>query len=136
LNASGDRRIVIAEAVMIKGVKFASIPVKDQDKALAFYTEKLGLKVVTDSLFDGKQRWIELAIPRAETKLVLFTGEGQEKMIGGFMNITFMADDVMATAREMKDKGVEFVQEPRKADWGTAAIFKDADGNQFVLSTP
>jgi predicted enzyme related to lactoylglutathione lyase len=136
LNASSDRRIVIAEVVMIKGVKFASIPVRDQDKALAFYTEKLGLKVVTDSLFDGKQRWIELAIPRAETKLVLWTGEGQEKMIGGFMNITFMADDVMATAKEMKDKGVEFVQEPQKADWGTAAIFKDVDGNQFVLSTP
>jgi hypothetical protein len=39
--------------------------------------------VVTDSPFDGKQRWIELGMPRAETKLVLFTAEGQEKMIGG-----------------------------------------------------
>ena len=46
-------------------------------------------------------------------------------MIGGFMNITFVADDVEATAKEMKAKGVEFVQEPKKADWGTAAIFKD-----------
>ena len=57
-------------------------------------------------------------------------------MIGGFLNITFVADDVEATAKEMKDEGVEFVQEPKKADWGTAAIFKDVDGNQFVLSTP
>jgi predicted enzyme related to lactoylglutathione lyase len=57
-------------------------------------------------------------------------------MIGGFMNVTFMADDVEATATDLKAKGVEFVQEPRKADWGTAAIFKDVDGNQFVLSTP
>ena len=122
--------------MMIKAVKFVSIPVRDQDKALEFYTKQLGLKVVTDSLFDGKQRWIELAIPRAETKLVLWTGEGQEQMIGGFMNVTFCADDVEATAKEMKAKGVEFVQEPKKADWGTAAIFKDADGNQFVLSTP
>jgi predicted enzyme related to lactoylglutathione lyase len=121
---------------MIKAVKFASIPVRDQDKALEFYTQKLGLKVVTDSLFDGKQRWIELAIPRAETKLVLWTGDGQDKMIGGFMNVAFCADDVEATAKEMKAKGVEFVQEPKKADWGTAAIFKDVDGNQFVLSTP
>ena len=118
---------------MIKAVKFVSIPVKDQDKALEFYTKKLGLKVITDSPFDGKQRWIELAIPRADTKLVLFTAEGQDKMIGGFMNITFVADDVEATAKEMKAKGVEFVQEPKKADWGTAAIFKDVDGNQFVL---
>jgi predicted enzyme related to lactoylglutathione lyase len=121
---------------MIKGIKFASIPVRDQDRALDFYTTKLGLKVITDSPFDGTQRWIELGAPRAETKLVLFTAPGQEQMIGGFMNVTFMADDVEATAAEMKSRGVEFVQEPQKADWGTAAIFKDPDGNRFVLSTP
>ena len=121
---------------MIKAIKFASIPVTDQDRALDFYTKKLGLRVITDSPFSSSQRWIELGIPRAETKLVLFTAEGQEKMIGGFMNVTFMTDDVEETANEMKAKGVEFVQEPQKADWGTAAIFKDVDGNQFVLSTP
>jgi catechol 2,3-dioxygenase-like lactoylglutathione lyase family enzyme len=126
-----DRRLQ-----MIKGIKFASIPVRDQDKALEFYTTKLGFKVITDSPFDATQRWIELGMPRAETKLVLFTAQGQEQMIGGFMNVTFMADDVVATAKEMKARGVEFVQEPQKADWGTAAIFKDIDGNQFVLSTP
>jgi catechol 2,3-dioxygenase-like lactoylglutathione lyase family enzyme len=121
---------------MIKAIKFASIPVTDQDRALEFYTKKLGLKVITDSPFDGKQRWIELGFPRTETRLVLFTAHGQEKMIGGSMNVTFMADDVFATATEMKDRGVEFVQDAKKADWGTAAIFKDPDGNQFVLSTP
>jgi catechol 2,3-dioxygenase-like lactoylglutathione lyase family enzyme len=121
---------------MIKAIKFVSIPVRDQDRALEFYTTKLGLKVITDSPFSGTQRWIELAIPRAETKLVLWTGEGQEKMIGGFMNVSFMADDVEATAKEMRARGVEFVQDPQKADWGTSAIFKDLDGNQFVLSTP
>jgi predicted enzyme related to lactoylglutathione lyase len=47
-----------------------------------------------------------------------------------------MADDVEAAAKEMKARGVEFVQDPQKADWGTAAIFKDCDGNRFVLSTP
>jgi predicted enzyme related to lactoylglutathione lyase len=121
---------------VIKAIKFASVPVTDQDRALAFYTQKLGLRVLTDSPFDGERRWIELGIPRAETKLVLFTAPGQEKLIGGFMNVTFAADDVEATAKELKARGVEFVQEPRKADWGTAAIFKDPDGNQFVLSTP
>ena len=121
---------------MIKAIKFASIPVRDQDKALEFYTKKLGMRVVTDSPFDANQRWIELGFPRADTKLVLFTAQGQEAMIGGFMNVTFCADDVIATAKELKDKGVEFVQDAEKADWGTAAIFKDPDGNQFVLSTP
>ena len=121
---------------MIKGIKFASVPVRNQDKALEFYTTKLGFKVITDSPFDATQRWIELGVPRADTHLVLFTTKGQEKMIGGFMNITFMTDDVEATAKEMKAKGVEFMQEPQKADWGTAAIFKDLDGNVFVLATP
>lgn len=92
--------------------------------------------MITDSPFDGTQRWIELGLPRADTKLVLFTALGQAAMIGGFMNVTFMADDVEATANELKSRGVEFVQEPEKADWGTAAIFKDIDGNRLVLSTP
>ena len=121
---------------MIKAVKFVSIPVTDQDRALEFYTGKLGFRVITDSPFDATQRWIELGIPRADTKVVLFIPHGQDRMIGGFMNITFMADDVEATANQMKARGVEFVQDPKKTDWGTAAIFKDLDGNVFVLSSP
>jgi predicted enzyme related to lactoylglutathione lyase len=121
---------------MIKAIKFANIPVSDQDRALEFYTKKLGLRVITDSPFNDRQRWIELGIPRAETRLVLFTAPGQDGLIGGLMNVTFCAEDVEATAQEMKARGVEFVQEPRKADWGMSAIFKDPDGNQFVLSTP
>ena len=78
---------------MIKAVKFVSIPVTDQDRALEFYTGKLGFRVITDSPFDATQRWIELGIPRADTKVVLFTPHGQDRMIGGFMNITFMADE-------------------------------------------
>jgi predicted enzyme related to lactoylglutathione lyase len=51
------------------------------------------------------------------------------------MNVTFWSDDVEATARDLKSKGVEFVMEPQKANWGTAAKFKDLDGNCFVLSS-
>lgn len=121
---------------MIKAVKFVSIPVSNQDRALEFYTRKLAMRVVTDSPFDSAQRWIELGIPRAETKVVLFTAAGQERMIGGFMNITFVTADVEETVRELKARGVEFVQDAQKADWGTSAVFKDPDGNQFVLSSP
>jgi catechol 2,3-dioxygenase-like lactoylglutathione lyase family enzyme len=45
---------------MIKQIKFVSIPVEDQDRALDFYTEKLGFTIITDQPFDEKQRWIEL----------------------------------------------------------------------------
>ena len=99
---------------MIKGIKFVSVPVRDQDRALEFYTKKLGMRVITDSPYDDTQRWIELGIPRADTKLVLFTTPEQERLIGGLLNITFVADDVVATAAELKARGVEFVQDPRK----------------------
>ena len=87
---------------MIKAIKFANVPVSDQDRALEFYTKKLGFRVVSDSPFDDRQRWIELGIPRAETRLVLFTAPGQEALIGSFMNLAFAAKDVEATAKELK----------------------------------
>jgi catechol 2,3-dioxygenase-like lactoylglutathione lyase family enzyme len=119
---------------MIKGVKFASIPVTDQDRALAFYTEKLGFRLLTDQPFSDEQRWIELGVPGADTRVVLFKfGDGLKP--GSQMNITFWADDVEATARELQSKGVQFVMQPKRQDWGTAAAFKDVDGNTFVLSS-
>jgi catechol 2,3-dioxygenase-like lactoylglutathione lyase family enzyme len=124
----------MAQTGTIRGVKFASIPVSDQDRALAFYTEKLGFRLLTDQPFDDRQRWLELGIPGADTRIVLFRFDnGMEP--GGQMNIAFWTEDVEATARELKSKGVAFTMEPTKADWGTAAIFKDPDGNTFVLSS-
>lgn len=49
--------------------------------------------------------------------------------------MTFAADDVEKTFRELVAKGVEFVMEPRKEEWGTAAAFKDPDGNTFVVAS-
>lgn len=119
---------------MIRGVKFVSIPVEDQDRALAFYTEKLGFRVVTDQPFSDKQRWIELGIPGADTGVVLFRF-GDHIKPGSMMNVTFWCDDVEATASEMKAKGVEFTMDPKKQDWGTSAVFKDIDGNVFLMSS-
>jgi catechol 2,3-dioxygenase-like lactoylglutathione lyase family enzyme len=123
------------EQKMIRGLKFISIPVKNQDAALKFYTEKLGFKVATDQPFDGKQRWIELLIPGAETGVTLFTPEGHENRIGDFQSLSFWSDDVVATAKQLKARGVEFEQDPKVEPWGTSAIFKDVDNNKFVLSS-
>jgi catechol 2,3-dioxygenase-like lactoylglutathione lyase family enzyme len=121
---------------MLRGVEIVSIPVTDQEAALKFYTEKLGFKVATNQYFgEGKQRWIELLIPGAETKIALFTPEGQENRVGGFQPVTFRCDDVFATAEAMKAKGVKLAAEPKKEVWGTMAIFRDPDGNEFVFSS-
>ena len=120
---------------MIRGIKFVNVPVRNQKEAVKFYTEKLGLQVLTDQPFDDKQRWIELGVPGSDAKLVLFTINGQESQIGKAQPVTFWSDDVNATAKLMKSKGVDFVKEPMTQDWGTAAVFKDQDGNQFCLSS-
>lgn len=120
---------------MITHVKFVSVPTRDQDKALAFYTEKLGFRVVTDQAFTDKQRWIEMRIGNADTRFVLFTPDGHEDRIGTFFNGSLACDDAEATYRQLKQRGVEFVSEPKKEPWGTFAIFRDPDGNQFVLSS-
>lgn len=119
---------------MIKGVKFASVPVDDQKRAVAFYTEKLGLRIVTDQPFSDSQRWIELGVPGAETRIVLFKFD-KGLQPGGFMNVVFWSDDVQKTYDELAAKGVEFMVPPKTESWGTSAIFRDSEGNQFVLSS-
>jgi predicted enzyme related to lactoylglutathione lyase len=120
---------------MITQLKFVGIPTTDQDRALKFYTEKLGFDVATDQIFDEKQRWIELRVANSATRVVLFTPEGHEGRIGTFFNGSFACDDVAATYRQLKARGVEFLSEPEKQPWGEFAMFKDPDGNQFVLSS-
>ena len=132
-----DSALSLSESgcTMIKQIKFVTIPVRDQKRALDFYTEKLGFTIITDQPFNGKQRWIELLIPGAETRLALFTPEGHENRVGGFQPVTFRCNDVYATAAEMRAKGVRLAAEPKKEVWGTMAIFQDVDGNEFAFSS-
>ncbi len=120
---------------MIKQIKFVSIPVADQNRALDFYTEKLGFTIITDQPFDKTQRWIELRVPKAETRVVLFTAEHDRGRIGSFMNMSYSCDDIDKTYEELKARGVEFDGPPKKEHWGNFALFKDSEGNSFVLSS-
>ena len=126
-RSQGDREV-------ITHIKFVGIPVSDQSRALKFYTESLGFEVSTDQPMDDKQRWIELRIAHSQTRVVLFTPEGHEDRIGTFFNGSISCDDVEATYRQLRQRGVTFSQAPQKQPWGTFAKFKDPDGNEFVLS--
>jgi predicted enzyme related to lactoylglutathione lyase len=116
---------------MLKRINFAALPVTDQSRALAFYTEKVGLRVFTDQTM-GKMRWIELKIPGAETMLVLH--HKPEHVPNGEPAVAFLADDVQATYEELRSKGVEFTQPPKKERWGEHAIFKDSEGNLILFA--
>lgn len=117
---------------MLKRIKFVALHVKDQDRALAFYTQRVGLKVFTDQSM-GDMRWIELKIPGAETMLVLHrtpshVPSAQEPAL------CLEADDVKQTFEELRARGVEFIKPPTVEHWGEYAVFKDCEGNLVLFS--
>ena len=120
---------------MIVSIKFVSVPTHDQDRALAFYTEKLGFRLITDQPFGPNQRWIELGIGHSDTRFVLFTPPGDEAKVGGQFNGALACDDVEATHRQLTERGVTFDTPPTKQPWGMFAIMRDCEGNRFVLSS-
>src|SRR6185295_4178546 len=89
---------------MITHLKFVGIPTRNQYFAVAFYTEKLGFKIVTDQPL-GDQRWIEMRVGASETRVVLFTPDGQQDRIGTFFNGSFACDNVERTYEELKARG-------------------------------
>jgi predicted enzyme related to lactoylglutathione lyase len=120
------------EKAMLKRLKFVTVPVHDQARALEFYTTKLGLKVFTDQQM-GNDRWIELQVPGGETMLVLFRQSDFQP--GKTPAAVFVADNVKSTYEELKARGVEFTQPPKKEVWGEHAIFKDSEGNLLLFGT-
>ena len=120
---------------MIRKIKFASIPVRDQDRALEFYVNTLGFILQTDQPMGPGQRWIEVRPPKGEAGIALFTLPGQEDRIGTFTGISMECDDVQKTYDELTAKGVEFAKPPKTESWGTSAILKDSEGYHIVLST-
>ena len=119
---------------MIRRIKFLGIPVADQDRALKFYTEKLGFELVTDVPVEEGQRWITLRIPGAETQISAAYAGGQRKLIGTYINMAYEVADVQATYEELRARGVEFADPPTPQPWGIYAVFKDSEGNLCCIS--
>lgn len=120
---------------MIKHVNFVTLFVRDQDKAIAFYTEKLGFSINTDQPMGEEARWVELRIPGAQTKVVLFKDPAHVFAESKYPSIVYTCDDVEKTYEELSSAGVEFVEKPAKKPWGWSAMFKDPDGNTCLLGT-
>jgi predicted enzyme related to lactoylglutathione lyase len=118
---------------MIKEIATAAIYVEDQDKAKAFWTEKVGFEVRREQSMGPAGTWLEVAPPGAESGLVLYPRsmmKGWETMTP---SIVFNCADVEATYEKMVSKGVEFLDKPNKMAWGTFAQFKDTEGYLFLL---
>lgn len=124
---------------MITNIATVTVFVEDQDRAKAFYTEKLGFELLKDSeMFPGTGiRWLTVAPKGCATELTLFPmGEPQahyRQAMGKPQCFTLHCDDLMETCRELRAKGLRFLGEPQAQDWGSFAMLIDSEGNQIVL---
>ncbi len=123
----------------INRVATLCIFVNDQDRAKEFYTQRLGFEVRSDEpLYPGAAaRWLAVAPKGAETEIILYliddNWQHYRQIIGKSQALTIDVTDMPAVAKQLKAKGVKFVQEPLKQPWGTYATIEDADGNQLLL---
>lgn len=128
----------------------AQLWVHDQDVALAFYTEKLGMEVRADVTLPemGDFRWLTVSPPGQEdVSIVLMAIPGppmfDEKtraeidalMSKGYAGTIFLStDDCQASYDELRARGVEFVDEPTEQPYGIDSSFRDPSGNHFRLT--
>ena len=134
---------------MIK-IANAQLWVHDQDEALAFYTEKVGMEVRADVTVPemGNFRWLTVApAGQPDFSIVLMaipgppvmdaeTGEEVRNLMGkGFAGTIFLTtDDVHGSYEELKGRGVDFVEQPEERPYGIDSAFRDPSGNNIRLT--
>jgi catechol 2,3-dioxygenase-like lactoylglutathione lyase family enzyme len=134
---------------MLKQLTTVQVWVHDQDEALSFYTEKLGLELRDDVTVPelGNFRWLTVGVPGQDVSIVLMAVPGPpvfdeetraqiQALVakGAATGLFFTSDDVQATYDELKGRGVEFGQEPTHQPYGIDAGFRDPSGNQMRVA--
>lgn len=135
---------------MIKGLKISTVWVLDQDRAKEFYTQKLGLEVRSDiTMGEGGMRWLTVgAENQPDVDLTLMvpgppamdpeSAEMVRKLVAkGVLGAgALTTDDIHGDYKKLKDRGVEFLQEPQERPYGIEAVFRDDSGNWFSFTQP
>ena len=124
-------------------IKLSSVSIDDYDKALNFYTEKLGFLKKRDIPLGEGARWITVVSPEEPegTELLLEPNADypamkalkESLMTDGIPFTAFQVNDVQAEYERMKDLGVEFTMEPTNMGMTTAAILDDTCGNLIQI---
>jgi predicted enzyme related to lactoylglutathione lyase len=132
---------------MITRLSHTTVYVLDQDRAKAFYTEKLGFEV-RDDVRMGNFRWLTVA-PKTQPDACMIlmplqpgpmmdeaaVAAMRELLAKGVLGSgVFATDDCKRTHEELKARGVEFVREPKEMPYGIEALFRDDSGNFYSLT--
>jgi catechol 2,3-dioxygenase-like lactoylglutathione lyase family enzyme len=118
----------------IKQLGRVIIPVSDQDKAIAFYADKLGFSVAADIPYGNGERWVEVAPPAGGAQIALVPPRGDYQP-GRNTGIALSSPDPRSDHADLKAKGVDVDEELMGGD-GTVPVlfgFRDGDGNQLMV---
>ena len=129
---------------MPQRIGYIALVVRDYDDAIAFYTEKLGFRLVEDSLSQDRQgcekRWVLVAPPGSDgTSILLARASNPEEasrvgnQTGGRVFLFLHTDDFWRDYRAMTARGVKFIREPNDEPYGIVAVFEDLYGNLWDL---
>ena len=135
---------------MLKNLTNVNVWVHDQDEALAFYTQTLGMEVRQDATLPemGNFRWLTVGpAGQPDVTIVLMAIPGPPVMdeetaaqlrslvAKGFAGTVFLVtDDVYASYDELKGRGVEFTETPEERPYGIDSGFRDPSGNALRLT--
>jgi catechol 2,3-dioxygenase-like lactoylglutathione lyase family enzyme len=114
-------------------VSTVMVPVKDQDEAIAFYTEKLGFEKRNDVPFGDGNRWVEVAPAGTATTVALVQPmEGQETGVDA--RVAFASADIDADHATLRERGVEVDDEVMRMGDQVPPMFffRDRDGNRLL----
>jgi uncharacterized glyoxalase superfamily protein PhnB len=131
-------------------ISTAQLWVHDQDEALAFYTEKLGMEVRADVTLPemGDFRWLTVSPPGQDDMAIVLmaipgppmmdedtTRQVEELMAKGYSGTVFLVtDDCHADYERLKARGVEFTEAPEERPYGIDSGFRDPSGNSLRLT--
>ncbi|WP_400073443.1 VOC family protein [Zobellia russellii] len=125
---------------MNQAIAQVTLVVKNYDEAMAFYTQKLGFKLVDDIQLDANKRWVTVSPPSLNGLSLLLAeavNDEQKKAIGnqsgGRVFLFLHTDDFWRDYQRMKEQGVKFNEDPREEPYGTVVVFKDLYGNLWDL---
>jgi catechol 2,3-dioxygenase-like lactoylglutathione lyase family enzyme len=114
-------------------LELVPVPVSDVDRAIEFYTKKVGFHLDYDhNVIPGKLRFVQITPPGSACSIALGTGITDEMKPGFIKGLQVVVDDIEKAREELLSRGVE-VSEIQKFDWGHFVFFEDPDGNKWSV---
>ena len=118
----------------IRSFEIVSVPVTDQERAKKFYRDVLGFDLLRDEPMGPAGRWIQLAPQGCSTTIALVTWF-ETMRPGGLHGVMLNSTDIDRDHQDLSAKGLQLTKIEQQP-WGRFTMFKDPDGNGWILRQP